>query len=155
MVFCSIHYKCRILDGFSSFPQKVQTLLRSVTKGQRRKFNKFGIVPLPVLEALWHMGFLPTDGAPERGMKVLILTEYLSQGKYRTEQAADRGQWLYTQIIKEEVIGCGVPLQKGQRKKRPLLCEYCTFYDVSVSPASNFEAKCKYRGGIFCLRKDS
>lgn len=105
LVFCSISYRGRVFQDYSTLPYKVQMFLKSVTQKQRHKFREFGIVPLPVLSALWQMGFLPYDRAPERGMKIPVLTEYLCTDKYKTDQAADRGQWLYAQIIQEEFIG--------------------------------------------------
>ncbi len=105
MVFCSTSYRGRFFEDYSTLSKEVQEALKSVTKGQRRKFINYGVVPVPVLEALWHLGFFPGEEAPEHGMKILVLTEYLRQGPYKNEQAAENGSWLYKQIIKEEVMG--------------------------------------------------
>lgn len=105
MVFCSTSYRGRLYEDYSSLPKAVQGELKAVTKAQRHKFKKYGVVPLPVLTALWHLGYLPGKTAPVQGMKVLTLTEYLRSGRFLNQQAAEKGSWLYQQIIKEEVIG--------------------------------------------------
>ena len=105
MVLCSTSYRGRLYEDYSELPQKVQEALKSVTKGQRHKFEKYGVVPVPVLVALWHLGFFSGEETPKHGMKILALTEYLRQGLYKNKQAAENGHWLYTQIMKEEVIG--------------------------------------------------
>ncbi len=95
-------WKAEYLRGMS---KQVQEILKSVTKMQRRKFERYRLVPVPVLEAMWHLGWLPGDKVPEQGMKILVLTEYLRQGQYKNEQTKENGKWLYETIIKEEVIG--------------------------------------------------
>ena len=120
LVFCSISYRGRAFQDYTTLPYKVQTLLKSVTKEQRHQFRKFGIVPIPVLEVLWHTGFLPNDRAPERGMKIAVLTDYLLRGKYKTKQTADKGDWLWQAIDKEELIGRKTFEKKTEFNKVPV-----------------------------------
>ncbi len=58
-----------------------------------------------MLEAFWLLGFLPDKEVPHQGMRILALTEYLSQGNFKDEESLEKGQWLYEQIIKDELIG--------------------------------------------------
>jgi hypothetical protein len=154
LVHCACAWTGTKREFFQEMPKEVRENLKSVTQLQRRKFDRHGKVPLQVLEALWLLGFLPNDRTPGRVLGILELTEYLRKGKYRTENSRDRGNWLYHRIMKEEVIGIGKPLQSGPEMKLPCRCEQCTFYDVSVSPSSNFAAQCKHRGGLYCPLKE-
>lgn len=105
LVYCASTRTGKMMEFFQGMPKQVQENLNSVTQLERRKFKRYGKVPSPVLKALWLLGFLPNDRAPGRGLRILELTEYLRMGKYKTENAKDRGNWLYHQIMKEEVIG--------------------------------------------------
>lgn len=105
LVSCGSSKTGRKKEYLNEFTEQVQEKLKSVTKMQRRKFERYGVVPVPVLEAIWHLGWLPGDKAPEQGMRILALTEYLRQGRYKSAQAAENGSWLYETIMREEVIG--------------------------------------------------
>ena len=105
MVLCSMSYKGRLFDDFCSLPKEVTMSLKAVTKGQRHKFEKYGIVPLPVLRALWLMGFMPGKEPPINGMKIATLIDYLHNSRYETDQRAKNGQWLIDKIVAEEFIG--------------------------------------------------
>lgn len=105
MVLCSTSCTGMLCENHDELPKKVKEALKSVTKRQRHKFVNDRVVPVPVLVALWYLGFFPGDEVPRKGMKILVLTEWLRQGLYKNEQAAENGHWLYTQIMKEEVIG--------------------------------------------------
>ena len=104
-VYCASTRTGKMRELFQEMPKQVQENLKSVTQLERRKFTRYGKVPPQVLEALWLLGFLPNDIAPGRRLEILELTEYLHMGEYKTEDARDRGNWLYHQIMKEEVIG--------------------------------------------------
>lgn len=124
MVFCSTSYRGRLYEDYSELPRNVQEALKSVTKGQRHKFEMHGIVPVPVLKALLHLGFFPGEEVPRQGMKILALTECLRQGSYKNKQAAENGSWLYAQIMKEEVIG-GKPIVKKSSNLTVSIKYYC------------------------------
>jgi len=105
MVLCSTSCTGMLCENHDELPKKVQEALESVTKGQRHKFEKHRIVPVPVLVALWYLGFFPGDEVPRKGMQIFAFTEYLRQGSYKNEQAAKSGSWLAALIFKEEVMG--------------------------------------------------
>ncbi len=97
-------------DGIGLFKYErlshgVKSSLKSVTKRQRHKFKKYGVVPQPVLEALWSLGFLPEKEAPQQGMKISTLTAYLQQGNFQDQASLDKGRWLYEEIVKDEFGG--------------------------------------------------
>lgn len=97
-------------DGIGFFKYEwlshgIKSSLKSVTKRQRQKFKKYGVVPQPVLEALWYLGFLPEKEAPQQGMKISSLLEYLEHGNFQNQAILDKGRWLYEKIVKDEFIG--------------------------------------------------
>lgn len=98
---------------YDTIPHDVKFALKAVTKRQRRKFKQYGIVPVPVLEAFWHLGLLPGKEAPQKGMKISSLSEYLKQGNFQNQASLDKGRWLYEKIIKDELIG---PVTKRYRR---------------------------------------
>lgn len=106
-VFSSVEWNGRGMFNFDRIPFRVKMTLKSTTKRQIWKFRKKGIVPVPVLEALWLLEFMPGEEAPKEGMKISLLTEYLQQGLYQDEKNAANGHWLYEKIVKEEMIGRG------------------------------------------------
>lgn len=104
-VFCSKEWNGRGIFSFDRIPFRVKMILKSTTKRQISKFRKKRIVPVPVLEALFLLGFMPGEEEPKDSMTILALTEYLECGLYRTEQTAKNGSWLYHRIVSEEIIG--------------------------------------------------
>lgn len=104
-VFSSVEWNGRGMFTFDRIPFRVKMLLKSTTKRQAWKFRKRGIVPVPVLEALFLLGFMPGEEAPKESMNILALTEYLKCGSYRNKQTANQGNWLYHRIVIEEVVG--------------------------------------------------
>lgn len=105
LVTCGSSKTGRKKEYLNGCTEQIQGILKTVTKMQRKKFERYGLVPVPVLEAMWHLGWLPGDKAPEQGMRILALTGYLRQGRYKSAQAAENGRWLYEKIMQEEVIG--------------------------------------------------
>jgi hypothetical protein len=114
LVYCGSSRTGRMIEYFDGMPKRVQEILKSVTQLQRRKFRRRDLVPVPVLEAMWHLGWLPGDRAPGQGMEILALTEYLRQGLYKSSQAAEIGHWLYETIVKEEMIGRSTFVKKAK-----------------------------------------
>jgi hypothetical protein len=101
-VFTSTSYHGRKRFKFNQMTEENKILIKSVTKRQRRKFKNFKIVPLPVLEVLWNMGFLPGDQPPAEGMKIPVLLEYLTNGNYKDSRHHSMGIWLRDKIDLEE-----------------------------------------------------
>ena len=106
MVLCGSFQERRKNEYLLEFTEPIQEILKSVTKGQRHKFKEKEIVPIPVLKAMWHLLWLPGHKAPEHGMKILDLTEYLFKNRsYKNEQVEKNAKWLYQTIVKEDVKG--------------------------------------------------
>jgi hypothetical protein len=98
----------RVLDDgydmfkFAQLSDENQQLLRSITRRQRKKFIDKKIVPIPVLEILWDLDFLPGNRPPREGMRVSALLEFLNNGEYRDEKNRALGVLLRETIEKEE-----------------------------------------------------
>lgn len=106
-VFASTYWNGVGFFKFDVIPFKAKEALKAVTKRQRHKFKRYGIIPLPVLEALWHMGLLPGEELPTNGMKLSSLIEFLRQGEYRDQQHRETAKWLYSEIINKEMYASG------------------------------------------------
>ena len=114
LVYCSSARTGWMAEYFNDMSKPIQEILKYVTTKQIKKFQRYGRVPVPVLESLWYMGFLPNEKAPKQGMEILELTEYLRHGDYKTEHAREKGKCLYTQIIEEELIGRRIFVKKQE-----------------------------------------
>jgi hypothetical protein len=78
-------------------------LIMSITKRQRIKFIVKKIVPLPLLEVLWDMDYLPGNRPPREGMRVNVLLDYMSShDNYRDKKHRARGIRLRDRIESEE-----------------------------------------------------
>jgi hypothetical protein len=77
-------------------------LLQSITKRQRHKFQKYGIVPEQVLRIAYDYGCLPGEIPPKGGMKVKRLLDLLDLGPYRDAENRELALWFRNKIIKEE-----------------------------------------------------
>lgn len=106
-VFASTHWNGLGFFKFDVVPLKVKTSLKAVTKRQRHKYKKHGIIPLPVLEALWFMGLLPGEKLPLHGMRLLELLKHLREGRYRDDRNMENAKWLYHEIVTNELIAFG------------------------------------------------
>lgn len=81
--------------------QEVQ-MLQSITKRQRHKFKKYGIVPEQVLGIAYDFGLLPGETPPKGGIEVKRLLTWLRTGPYRDDENRELALWFCTKIIKEE-----------------------------------------------------
>jgi hypothetical protein len=79
-------------------------LLKSISKRQRRKFRRYGIIPRQLLIVLWENGYLPGKHSPRTSIKIQKLLAFLGDGPYRDKKRAQQGQWLYEKIVKEELM---------------------------------------------------
>jgi hypothetical protein len=110
-VFSSTSWNGLGIFQFDKIPSKVKFVLKATTKRQRHKFKEFGIVPVPVLEAMWLLHWLPGDKAPTDGMRIKKLTEFLRKDGFskkrhnKSPQAAENGKWLWKTIVEEEFKG--------------------------------------------------
>jgi hypothetical protein len=94
-------------DGYNMFKSNQlsddnKQLLSSITNRQRKKFLDKKIVPIPVLEILWDLDFLPGKRPPREGMRIKALLEFLKNGEYRDEKNRALGVLLRETIEKEE-----------------------------------------------------
>jgi hypothetical protein len=89
---------------FGEISMSHEFLLKSISKRQRAKFQRYGIIPRQLLIVLWENQYLPGMHIPKCGMKIKKLLTFLSEGPYQTSDHLQRGQWLYERIVKEELM---------------------------------------------------
>jgi len=89
---------------FGEISMSHEFLLKSISKRQRAKFQRYGIIPRQLLVVLWENQYLPGKHTPQCGMKIKKLLNFLSEGSYRNLNHLQRGQWLYERIVKEELM---------------------------------------------------
>lgn len=103
---------------------EIRSLLESISGRQRRKFWRFGIVPVNLLVFWWKMGFLPGRQAPSEGMRIPRLLEWLERGPYFSPEHQERGRWFYEKIVIEELTPRRLPGKErmvGARKHVELM----------------------------------
>jgi len=98
---------------FSDLQKYHQQLIRSISKRQRAKYARHGIVPRQILTILWDNGYLPGDTSPGSGMKVERLFDLLHEGRYSGKDNYDRAMWLYDKLVIEELM----PVTHRHKKK--------------------------------------
>ncbi len=89
---------------FNSLNIKQVTFLKAITKRQRSKFKKFGIIPLNLLHVLWDFGFIPVKVEPKSGMRIPVLLELLFKGPFKDLDQQQVCSWLYERIVQEELV---------------------------------------------------
>jgi hypothetical protein len=100
-VFSSISPCGRGYFSFANLSDYEVGLVQSITKRQRHKFRKYGLVPVQILVITYENGMLPGNAPPKDGMKVKRLLTLLGTGPYRDEGIKERALWFRDQIIKE------------------------------------------------------
>jgi hypothetical protein len=76
-------------------------LLKSITKRQRHKFSKSGIIPEQVLTMAYDYGWLPGNISPKGGMKLNRLLQWLEAGPYHDELNKESALWFRNKIVDE------------------------------------------------------
>ena len=100
-VFSSISPCGRGYFSFANLSDYEVGLVKSITKRQRHKFQKYGLVPVQILTFAHEDGLLPGDAPPKGGMKVKQLLVLLETGPYQNDDNKERALWFRDQIIKE------------------------------------------------------
>ena len=103
-VFTKTSYFGRGVYRFDSISYDHKILLQSISKRQRAKYIRYGIVPQQLLVVLWENGYLPGVSRPTEGMRIAKLLDMLKEGKYLNKRHGDRGIWLYEQIVQDELM---------------------------------------------------
>lgn len=103
-VFTKTSYFGRGVYRFDSISYDHKMLLQSISKRQRAKYIRYGIVPQQLLVVLWENGYLPGVSRPTEGMRIARLLDMIEEGKYQNKQHGDRGIWLYEQIVQDELM---------------------------------------------------
>ncbi len=111
-------YSSITLNGIGDFKYSElrkyhQKLIQSVTKRQRAKYARHGIIPCQILKVLWDNGYLPCNTYPASGMKIERLFDSLQEGCYSDQENHDRAMWLYDKLVHEELM----PVVHRHRKK--------------------------------------
>ena len=82
--------------------EEIQLLL-NITPRQRKKFESDKkLIPYPLLQLFWRLGFLPIIEEPTQGMRIPVFIEFLSKGEYKNKQNQFKGIWLRDKIVEEE-----------------------------------------------------
>ena len=115
-VYSSITLNGRGDFSFANLSKSHEGLLKSITKRQRAKFKRYGIVPRQLLIVLWENGFMPGDQTPRDGIKIQRLLDFLREGLYLDKNHYERGEWLYKKILGEELMLAQFPRRKKIRK---------------------------------------
>ena len=103
-VFSSISYFGRGDFQFDRISYKHKMLLKSISKKQRVRFKKLGTVPKQLLTVLWELGYVPGEEAPQEGMRIQALLEFLDRGPYHNRKHQLQCSWFYERIVKEELM---------------------------------------------------
>ena len=80
-------------------------MLLDITPRQRKKFKSKQLIPYPLLQLFWRLGFLPIIEEPTQGMRVRAFLDLLSKGIYKNKQNRFKGTWLRDKIEAEEYPG--------------------------------------------------
>ncbi len=80
-------------------------LLEKIKPRQQKKFKSKKLIPYPLLQLFWRLGFLPIMKEPTEGMRVCTFLNFLSKGKYKNKQNQFKGIWLRDKIEAEEHPG--------------------------------------------------
>ena len=77
-------------------------ILTTLTERQKDKFKKKKLIPYPLLQFFWDLGFLPIIKRPTEGMRVSVFLDLLSDGEYKDKRHMYKGIWLRDKITEEE-----------------------------------------------------
>jgi hypothetical protein len=93
-------------------------MVKSISKRQRRKYFKYGIVAEQVLRIAYECGCLPGITPPQGGMKLKRLIEWLGTGPYRDDENRELALWFRNKII-EDWRPKWTLLKKKSTRRRP------------------------------------
>lgn len=75
--------------------------LKTLTPRQEKKFKRKKLMPHPLLQFFWDIGYLPIMKRPLEGMRVPAFLKLLSHGEYVDERHKYKGIWLRDKIEEE------------------------------------------------------
>jgi len=90
-------------SGFFEGDPEAWEIARRLSKNQKRKMERHGIVPAPFFEYLVRIGAIKQCDIPNKPMTIGDLLDLLRFYRYASEQARSTGESLYREIIKGEI----------------------------------------------------
>ena len=106
-VYSSISYHGRGIFRFDRIPYNHKILLKSITQRQRKKFKNHELVPIPLLQVLWDMGYLPGHERPQEGMRIpenyYVVTSLASEEYVHLERLNGKGRLVIPRRTFEDV----------------------------------------------------
>jgi hypothetical protein len=100
-VFSSISFHGLGVFRFDRISYEHKVLLKSISKRDRQKFDRLGLVPKQLLQVFWDLGFLPGEVRPKEGMRIQKLLDFLQNGHYLDDRSCARGKYLRAKIMDE------------------------------------------------------
>jgi hypothetical protein len=77
--------------------------VRAMTRNQRQKLIRHGIIPVPVFRYLARTAIIAHSDLPACGMNVETFLHFLFSYRYRSEQARTFGRYVFEEVLKAEV----------------------------------------------------
>jgi hypothetical protein len=100
-------------SGFFEGDREAREVARRLSKNQKRKMERHGIVPAPLFEYLARIGAIKQCDIPNKPMTIGDLLNFLRFYRYASEQARSDGEYLYREIIKGEIPWLAGSFAKG------------------------------------------
>lgn len=99
-----LHGKRRGFYQWQALTEEDLMILTNLNDRLKKKFNIKKLVPYPLLQFFWDIGFLPIMQRPiDRGIRVPAFLDLLSRGEYKNSRHQFQGIWLRDTIEKEVV----------------------------------------------------
>ena len=89
--------------GFFEGDLEAWEAARRLSKNQRRKMERYGVVPRLFFEYLARIEVIKRTDIPKKPMTIGNLLDFLRFYPYSSEQARSMGEYLYREILKGEV----------------------------------------------------
>ena len=90
-------------SGFFEGDPEAWEVARRLSKNQRRKMERYGVVPRLFFEYLARIEVIKRTDIPKKPMTIGNLLDFLRFYPYASEQARSMGEYLYREILKGEV----------------------------------------------------
>lgn len=89
--------------GLFEGDQQAKEIAQKISTNQRRRLERYGIVPRDFLEYLSRIGVIRKDDVPKRRLTIGNFLDFLRLYHYPTELAQSYGETLFREIIRGEV----------------------------------------------------
>jgi hypothetical protein len=99
--------------GFFTGDLTVHEVARKMSKNQRRKLERYAIIPPDFFQYLRRIGVIKECDVPKSARTVGWLLDFLHFYPYATEAARSTGEYLYREIIKADIPWLAQSFWKG------------------------------------------